>query len=165
MAEILIKNNKAISIGTVECEEDLKTIPGHFNINPPPQDGKCQCCGKHISELKPFGGPGDPLVGDFTGAYLIKKFRPDGPYDEEAENASREAERKFKEDGFSDPLDWMIDRYGTEKGKRLYYTDMAFHSVGKSWECRDCAILDHNEYHEKLRQRHESSTVSSSQKA
>jgi hypothetical protein len=82
MAEILIKNEGAVSLGTVENEEDLKPIPGLHNINPPPQNGKCECCGKHISELKPFGGPGDPLVGDFTGVYLIKKWRTDGPYDE-----------------------------------------------------------------------------------
>ena len=44
-------------------------------INPPPIDNCCECCGRHISELKPFGGPGDPLVGDFSAALLIKHFR------------------------------------------------------------------------------------------
>ena len=28
---------------------------------------KCYICDKDENELKPFGGPGDPLVGDFTG--------------------------------------------------------------------------------------------------
>lgn len=46
-------------------------------INPPPEEGCCECCGRHVSELKPFGGPGDPLVGDFTGAFLVKHFRQD----------------------------------------------------------------------------------------
>ena len=46
-----------------------------ISINPPPQDGRCEVCGKHASEVKPFGGPGDPLVGDFTGARLLKNFR------------------------------------------------------------------------------------------
>jgi hypothetical protein len=44
-------------------------------INPPPCDNRCECCGKHISEVKPFGGPGDPLRGDFSGALLVKNFR------------------------------------------------------------------------------------------
>jgi len=44
-------------------------------INPPPSDERCECCGRHVSELKPFGGPGDPLVGDFSGALLAKHFR------------------------------------------------------------------------------------------
>ena len=46
-----------------------------IHINPPPRSGRCQCCGKHIDELKPFGGKGDPLVGDFTGAKIIKNYR------------------------------------------------------------------------------------------
>ena len=50
-------------------------------------------------QLKPFGGPGDPLVGDFSGAYLIKKWRPDGPYHEEAESALSEAYRRYKDEG------------------------------------------------------------------
>ena len=49
------------------------------HINPPPRDEKCECCGKHIKDLKPFGGHGDPLVGDFKGALLVKTFREDVP--------------------------------------------------------------------------------------
>ena len=44
-------------------------------INPPPRDRRCECCRKHIDELKPFGGKGDPLAGDFRGALLVKTFR------------------------------------------------------------------------------------------
>jgi len=116
MSEFIIKENGITSLGSIDGEEDLKTRPG-ININPPPKDGRCYCCGRHVSELKPFGGPGDPLVGDFTGAYLIKKFRSFGG------------------------------------------------CASSSWECRDCAVLDEDEYHEKLRQRDESSTDSSSQMA
>ena len=54
-----------------DSKEKNKTIW----INPPPDDNCCECCGRHISELKPFGGPGDPLVGDFSGALLVKHFR------------------------------------------------------------------------------------------
>ncbi len=43
--------------------------------NPPPQDGNCDFCQRHVSELEAFGGPGDPLVGDFSGAKLVKSFR------------------------------------------------------------------------------------------
>ena len=48
-------------------------------INPSPNDKRCMCCGRHISELKQFGGPGDPLVGDFRGAKLVKTFRQEFP--------------------------------------------------------------------------------------
>ena len=36
-------------------------------------------CGRHVRELEDFGGAGDPLVGDFYGAKLVKKFREDFP--------------------------------------------------------------------------------------
>ena len=48
-------------------------------INPPPEDGKCMICGRHVRERKAFGGPGDPLVGDFSGAKLVKQFREELP--------------------------------------------------------------------------------------
>lgn len=46
-----------------------------ISINPPPRDKKCECCNRHISKLKLFGGAGDPLVGDFKGQLLLKNFR------------------------------------------------------------------------------------------
>jgi hypothetical protein len=56
------------------CAEKRKVL-----INPPPQDGNCQICGRHVSELESFGGSGNPLFGDFFGAKLIKTFREDYP--------------------------------------------------------------------------------------
>lgn len=44
-------------IGTfdrIKNEDDLKLKPG-LNINPPREDGKCDCCERSIHELKPFG--------------------------------------------------------------------------------------------------------------
>ena len=92
MSEVIFNRNGIISMGSVDGEKDLKPRPG-INLNPPPPDGRCECCGRYISELKPYGGPGDPLVGDFTGAYLVKRFRPGAPYDEEAETARKEADK------------------------------------------------------------------------
>ena len=161
MAEILFKNECAISLGTVESEEDLKTIPGVSNINPPPREGRCDCCGRHINELHRFGSPGEPR--DWASdAYLVKRWRPEGPYDEEAEVAAKEARRRYKEEGFCDPLDWMIYKYGAEKGERLYYSDMLQNSIRPSWECRDCFMLNVSAYHEKLSQRYTTSISSPS---
>ena len=151
MSEIIIKRKGLTSLGSVESEEDLKPRPG-INLNAPPEDDRCDCCGRHISELKPYGGPGDPLVGDFTGALLIKKFRPDGPYDEEAEKAFEEAEKRYWRDDFDHPLGWLIDKYGKEKTMEMYDAICLNGSVGESWECRDCVVLNVNEYHEKQNQ-------------
>lgn len=58
------------------CSDKRKIL-----INPPPENGQCMICGRHVQELEAFGGPGDPLLGDFSGAMLVKMFREDYPGD------------------------------------------------------------------------------------
>jgi hypothetical protein len=153
MATKIIDNNGIVSFDSISSEEDLNLKP-RININPPPADGKCDCCGRHISELEPFGKAGDPLVGDFEGALLIKKWRPAGPYDEEAEKALFQADKCLSDAGRKgeDPIHWMVKVYGKEKGEKLYWSAMAYAATGSSWECRDCAVLDEDEYFEKLKE-------------
>jgi hypothetical protein len=97
MTEQTEKAFKVIITNRVESEKDLITGPG-VHINPPPSDGRCQCCLKHISELKPYGEMG----GEFKDAYLIKTFRPDALIDEktveEVEKAFAEAEAEYQKD-------------------------------------------------------------------
>ena len=90
MTQILFKENGVVSLLAVSKEEDLRR-PCRFFINPPPEDCRCEVCGRHISELTPFGGPGDPLVGDFSGEKLVKTFRIDFPYPDEIEEVMRRA--------------------------------------------------------------------------
>ena len=71
MGNTFFDNNGVYSLASVNCEEDLKVKSGCISLNPPPQDVRCDCCGKHISELKPFDKD-----RSFGGAYLIKAFRP-----------------------------------------------------------------------------------------
>ena len=123
MATKIIDNNGVVSFGSISGEEDLKLKP-RININPPPTVRRCNCCGRHINELKPFGKAGDPLVGDFEGALLVKKYRPAGPYDEEYRKAwiTYYKEKKHHSDDDNvdrDPLDWFIKKYGKKKGKHL----------------------------------------------
>lgn len=88
--ERLIRTNPflgtLINQGPVYREEESGQI-GRLRINPPPNDARCQVCGKNISELKPFGGPVDPLVGDFSGEPLVRRWRPEGPYNPEAQKS------------------------------------------------------------------------------
>jgi hypothetical protein len=94
MATKIIDNNEIVSFDSISSEEDLNLKP-RININPPPGFRRCDSCGRHISELKPFGKAGYPLVGDFEGALLIKKFRPMEHYYEKAETAWDNAEKQF----------------------------------------------------------------------
>ena len=56
------------------CSDKRKIL-----LNPPPQSGECDICGRHVRNLDPYGGPGDPLIGDFSGAKLVKSFREEFP--------------------------------------------------------------------------------------
>ena len=125
---------------------------GNGVFNPPPSDDRCECCGRYISELKPYGGPGDPLVGDFSEAYLVRRFRPFGPYNEEAERALAEASECCENEGPETIEKWLINKYGKEKTDNFYSAIEANNLIGKSWECRDCAILHEDEYFEKRKE-------------
>jgi hypothetical protein len=140
-------------LDSISSEQDLNLRPGII-INPPPDDARCMCCGRHISELKPFGKAGDPLVGDFDGAFLVKKFRSLGPHNEEAVKALENAEKHLAEIArkSEDPLHWRISVYGKEKGEYFYWASQASAYSSKSWECCDCTVLDEDEYFEKLKQ-------------
>jgi hypothetical protein len=126
-------------------EDNLNPTPVMI-FNPPPADRKCECCRRHIRELQPF----DETHGEHcNGKYLIRTFRRDAPYNEEAERAVDEAEEHCTEiDG--GPYEWMIAKYGKKKGEILYVLGQASSTSGASWECRDCIILDEDKYFEKL---------------
>jgi hypothetical protein len=83
----------------------------------------------------------------------VKTWRPAAPYDGEAEQAVREAEQRFSEEGYETTLEWLIDVYGEDKGKSLMYSAEAFATSCADWLCKECIALDQDEYFEKLRQR------------
>lgn len=153
MTQIFFEKNGIVSLEAVSKEEDLSR-PCRFFINAPPGDGRCEVCGRHMSELTPFGGPGDPLVGDFTGEKLVKTFRIDFPYPDEIQEVMR---RTKQEDIDYDSC--LLAYYSEDERKKLqeiYDTWMEeYYQVSKSWECRDCIVLDTLEYFEKRRQRYE----------
>jgi len=93
-------------------------------INPPLSDGCCEVCGKHTNNLKPFGGVGDPLVGDFNGAFLVKTFRSMAP------PLTEEQMEEYRE------------KHGCERAD--FYNQLQ-NSIEPSWECRDCIILTDEE--------------------
>ncbi len=149
MTKTFHNENGFLSLSAVSKEEDLKPTGYRALVNPPPQDGRCHVCGRHISELKPFGGPGDPLVGDFTGELLVKRFRRDYLYyNEEAAKAWEEADKAMKETPGLDVFSWFITRYGEEKGERLCEEKNGWGEgwISPSWECRDCIVMDDFEY-------------------
>ena len=120
-----------------------------IHINPPPQDRKCEVCGRGFKDLKPFGKAGDPLVGDFNGSILVKHFRTMAMpvTDKKFIELQKECEKKKNWDDFEEKLDQI---YGKEKAKQILFTDQLANTVEASWECRNCIILDDIQYFRKL---------------
>ena len=46
MTTKIIDNNGVVSLGSISSETDL-TMKARININPPPEDGQCDCCGRY----------------------------------------------------------------------------------------------------------------------
>jgi hypothetical protein len=109
-------------------------------INPPPNDKRCECCGKLAIECKPFGKAGDPLVGDFYGVLLLKNFRLMGLPNE----WYNEASIYFKSVNYDEEK--FIERYGKDKMDGYWFIEQLCNTVEASWECRDCFILSDKEY-------------------
>ena len=151
MTTKIFDGNGAVSLGSISSEKDL-IDKERININPPPDDFCCDSCGRHISELTPFGKAGDPLVGDFDGELLVKKFRRMRPYDEKAEEALEHVEDIMEKEGQANdcPLEWLKKIYGEKLGDRYSLFVDAHRQADSSWECRDCAVLEGDGYFEKL---------------
>ena len=112
MKEIFINENGCISLGSIGCEQDLELGPG-TNLNPPPEDGRCECCGRHISQLKPFGRVDHLIYGNLEGELLVKTWRrtlsrPDEGVLKIMEEFDPEKAKKM-----------LIEKYGDEEGEKL----------------------------------------------
>ena len=134
--------------------EDYLNPKPRIIVGGPPSDAECHVCGRHLSELKPFGGPGDPLEDDFTGELLVETCRSNLPYDEEAEKALEEIpDTKEGETKGVNWLPWLIAKYGEEKAEYLFIYASA-QGFGWFWECRDWIVLNEAQYFEETERRY-----------
>jgi hypothetical protein len=114
------------------------------------EEGRCQCCGKSESEIRGAieelycQGETDEIPKDL----FVRHARPCGPYWEEAEIACANADEVYKDQGFDDPEEYMVFKYGKEKGTSLFVSFCANHQIGSSVDCLFCCGLDTNEYYE-----------------
>jgi len=122
---IQMKRQKKQSCSVKKEDEQIRSHGPRLVINQPPADGRCECCGRHVSELKPFEGPGDPLVGDFKGALLVKTWRT---------MTVQLTEEQLRE---------LRQKHGDEAAEAH---EQLQNTIEASWECRDCIILSGDEY-------------------
>ena len=104
MLEKIIDQNEIINFDRIDGEQDLSP-KARIVINPPPPDGMCYCCSRHISELQPFGDQTSPLGKEFTGAYLVRRWRPNLPSDADVDIALAVV---IEEEGFCGTLAFVV---------------------------------------------------------
>jgi hypothetical protein len=127
-----------------------KKKPVVLHINPPPSNRRCECCYEHMDNVPAFGGAGDPLVGDFKGAKLIKTFRAMTYHVEEMDKILNEVYEICRgTEQWEDFESELIKRVGEEKARNLLFYDQLVNSVEASWECRNCVIIYGKEFFDK----------------
>jgi hypothetical protein len=123
---------------------NLEAISTEDYLTDVPRDFKCDLCGRELSELEPFGRPGDPLMGNYEGELLVKVWRRQKPFVEEYAEAWKEAEENRVDP--HDSREWFIRKYKEVKGGMIAHAWSNYNSIEASWECRDCAALSDEEY-------------------
>jgi hypothetical protein len=160
MAKVMFEMNGIVSLDSIDSEEDLKPSPGIRGIiNRPPKNGRCDCCGRHLSELKPFCKAGDPVLDDLEGALLVKRFRecmaPDRKFDaiwgiytwncESEEDYRKAKERMIQELGEEEAE--LIDAYPNTTKPHLYIREMGSKFNPWPWNPR-LEVIQVNESYE-----------------
>ena len=147
MTQTLAETSKRIMEGQeIRVEKMLHSAEEIFEL--PPENHRCDCCGKHVSEIIPYGGMGDPLLHDYSGLLLLKRYRP--MFDTRKEYAAlKEAEMSFQKDGMKDPEEWLVAKYGREEAERILDFGVG-DDFDKSWECRDCMFISNGEFFDKF---------------
>lgn len=145
MTEIMFNENGNNSLVCNDSIEEKDISPEDMPFS---EFDRCDCCGRHVSKLKPTDEADDPLFKDAKGKLLVKKI---GKYpqcmerSEESKLAIKEAQLKYKNEGFEHPVDWLINKYGKKKTETLIYPKVVTYEH-QSWECRDCKKLDVKKY-------------------
>ena len=153
MARMWLKPSTTILVESIDGEKDLEGKPGFGYVHPPPSDGRCMCCGRYLDELTPFGKMGDPILGDYEGALLVRRLRPMTPppeehlriwkefYGECNTDTDRRKARRMLVKEYGEQKAHILDQYHVRPpiAKRLFF----------NWECYDCIVLDDSEYLEK----------------
>jgi len=141
-----MQKNKVMNSVSAQKKSELEAINNKLRL----AGARCYCCGKSADKLKPFGGPGDPLVGDFNGWLLVKKYRPFYVLNEEESKFIEENREIFFECDEEEAIKLLKEKYGEGVDEHLWFKGMGASSVGSSRDCRDCAVLDNREYIEKM---------------
>jgi hypothetical protein len=160
MTIIIYPKSKVTGLRRSSKGGDIKTPPGYY-INASRRKTQCDCCGRQLRELKPYGKAGDPLESDFEGKFLVKALRPTIPSDAEADKKWEEffGNSHSKKD-YRMVRERLVQAYGEEEVLKIEAYKTFSSPLRKVWLCRDCIILEADDYLE-VRGKDESSIINS----
>jgi hypothetical protein len=140
-----------ITNGITKCaegsnnEERYQLFPGCLPY--PPADGRCNCCGKHISDLRPFSVFGNTSGMDIKEVLLVKNVRPQIASIEEIDRILEEVFEGCRSDeDYKKAEEMLVVVFGKEDAEDLLLYANASVLVTISWECRECIALDTEVY-------------------
>ena len=135
------------------CKENCQQSPGF--LNNPPADGRCNCCGKHLGELKPFSLMGQASRTGLEEVLLVKNMRPMASLNEEMDRIlERFVGDCLTAEDHKKAEERLNEVFGKETAEDLllYYNASILSTI--SWECRECIDLDNEAYCEMRDARH-----------
>jgi len=107
-----------------------------------PSYARCDVCLKPKEELKPF---------DENGTLLFKNYRPRHVLSKRQRKIVEEYKNYLKDFGIEDledkrALNIIIQKFD-EKGRSLLCLEVDSGWIEKYWECKDCVVLDDENYY------------------
>jgi hypothetical protein len=90
----------------------------------------------------------------------LKTYRTDCPHNRKLDKELEEIQKMAGKgkDGFLNYDEYMAElekKYGKEEAQNISFYEQAVGTVGASWECRDCIILDDDDYHTRMHMAYE----------
>ena len=128
--------------------DDYEFLERRIDSRDPPK--RCECCGRHLGELKPFT-EGDPVMDHFNGKLLARRNRPDAP---PTEGVNTMMDTFFGNcityEECNEALEKLFQKLGEEEAEKLWTVAFFLDPIFKStWECKNCIVLDTHKYFEK----------------
>lgn len=152
MIRNLLKDEIRIRSANDEKGDDLNAKQEAIDIDPSPEEETCFCCGRPVSQLKPYDRKDLCLELRFKPVFLLSRYRPVAP--KLGKKAQELYDRLFGKHKASDNNntgnDALIEYYRREDIEELRslkgYSEYYF----EEWLCCECIELSNSEYFTKL---------------
>jgi hypothetical protein len=110
---------------------------------PPPDDGGCECCGKHILKPQSHVQTGCPSTEPRYVALLVKTWRPIYPRVKLDRIMGEWIHVRYEDVGTQQAAEMLLDIFSQNQVEEFF-------GLQALWLCAECASLDTDAYYEKF---------------